>query len=172
MTTHLVRLQFAAGGPAVTGEWADGTTARRTWRDWVGRYGSDEKVVIRLAEGADGGERVLMAWERGQEVETDSDGPAATEKSGLPGCGDRPERGPGVALAGVVEGQAQRPFGVCAVHRRVRDDPARSAAGRGDLGVVGGGWRGHGCPGGSGGGRRGVVLRGDRRAVGLRPAGR
>ncbi|MFE1880455.1 hypothetical protein [Streptomyces diastatochromogenes] len=35
MTTHLVRLQFVAGGPAVTGEWSDGTTARRTWRDWV-----------------------------------------------------------------------------------------------------------------------------------------
>ncbi|MFE1314727.1 hypothetical protein [Streptomyces sp. NPDC058755] len=85
MTTHLVRLQFVAGGPTVTGEWADGATARRTWRDWVGLYGSDEKVVIRLAEDADDGERVLMAWERGHAVETGSDRPSATERSGLSG---------------------------------------------------------------------------------------
>ncbi|MFE2103009.1 MULTISPECIES: hypothetical protein [unclassified Streptomyces] len=85
MTTHLVHLQFVAGGPAVTGEWADGATARRTWRDWVGLYGSDEKVVIRLAEGADGGERLLMAWERGHAVAASSGGPAATEGSALSG---------------------------------------------------------------------------------------
>ncbi|WP_405849111.1 hypothetical protein [Streptomyces sp. NBC_01518] len=72
--THLVRLQFATGGPAVSGEWANGATARRTWRDWVGLYGSDEKVVIRLTEDADGNERVLMAWERGRIVGTGSDG--------------------------------------------------------------------------------------------------
>ncbi|MGW2706257.1 hypothetical protein [Streptomyces sp. NPDC001340] len=83
MTMHLVCLQFVAGGPMVTGEWADGATARRTWRDWVGLYGSDEKVVIRLAENADGGERVLMAWKRGHAVEASSDGPVATESSGL-----------------------------------------------------------------------------------------
>lgn len=85
MTTHLVHLQFVAGGPAVTGEWADGATARRTWRDWVGLYGSDEKVVIRLAEGAGGGERLLMVWERGHAVGADSDGPAGTEGSALSG---------------------------------------------------------------------------------------
>ncbi|WP_019062410.1 hypothetical protein [Streptomyces prunicolor] len=72
--THLVRLQFATGGPAVSGVWADGATARRTWWDWVGLYGSDEKVVIRLTEDADGNERVLMAWERGRVVGTGSDG--------------------------------------------------------------------------------------------------
>ncbi|POX50932.1 hypothetical protein [Streptomyces sp. Ru72] len=73
MTTHLVRLRFEADGQAVTGEWADGATARRTWRDWVGLYGSDEEVVIRLTEDSEG-ERVLMAWERGRVVETSSDG--------------------------------------------------------------------------------------------------
>ncbi|PAZ11319.1 hypothetical protein CLM62_36425 [Streptomyces sp. SA15] len=41
---------------------ADGVTARRTWRDWVGLYGSDEKVVIRLTDDADGSERLLVAW--------------------------------------------------------------------------------------------------------------
>lgn len=58
---YLVRLQFEAGGPAVTGKWADGATARRTWRDGVGLYGSDEKVAIHLAEESDGDERGLMA---------------------------------------------------------------------------------------------------------------
>ncbi|MFG2800589.1 hypothetical protein [Streptomyces pseudovenezuelae] len=71
---HLVRLHFQADGPAVTAEWADDATARRTWRDWVGLYGSDEKVVIRLAEEIGGSERVLMTWERGRVVETGSDG--------------------------------------------------------------------------------------------------
>ncbi|MGW4735155.1 hypothetical protein ACWEQC_39440 [Streptomyces shenzhenensis] len=65
---HRVRLQFGAGGPAVVGEWADGATARRVWRGWVGLYGSDRKVVIRLARDAGGSERVLMAWENGQAV--------------------------------------------------------------------------------------------------------
>ncbi|POX44931.1 hypothetical protein [Streptomyces sp. Ru72] len=74
MTTYLVRLQFEAGGPAITGEWVDGATARRTWRDWVGLYGSDEKVAIHLAEEADGSERVLMAWEQGRVAETASGG--------------------------------------------------------------------------------------------------
>lgn len=67
--TYLVRLQFVAGGPAVTGEWADDSTARRTWRDWIGLYGSDERVVIRLAEETGGSERVLLTWERGRAVE-------------------------------------------------------------------------------------------------------
>lgn len=67
-TVHLVRLQFVEGGPAVTGEWVDGSTARRTWRDWVGLYGSDERVVIRLAQRTGEGERVLMAWEAGRVV--------------------------------------------------------------------------------------------------------
>ncbi|MGW2747825.1 hypothetical protein [Streptomyces sp. NPDC001450] len=98
MTTHLVRLQFAAGGPTVTGDWADGATARRAWRDWVGLFGSDEKVVVRLAEDADGAERVLMAWERGNAVETGSDGPAATEGAGLPGC-RRPRKWPTAVLS-------------------------------------------------------------------------
>lgn len=74
VATHRVRLQFIAGGPSVTGEWAADTTARRTWRDRVGLYGSNEKVVIRLAEETGGSERVLLAWERGQVVEAGADG--------------------------------------------------------------------------------------------------
>lgn len=68
--TPLVRLQFVADGPAVTGEWTDGATASRTWRDWVGLYGSDKKVVIRLTDDTDKSERLLKAWERGRLVET------------------------------------------------------------------------------------------------------
>ncbi|MEU6371107.1 hypothetical protein ABZ876_36790 [Streptomyces sp. NPDC046931] len=44
MTTHLVRLQFEAGGPAVTGEGADGATARRTWCDRVGLWTSARRT--------------------------------------------------------------------------------------------------------------------------------
>ncbi|MEU1409799.1 hypothetical protein ABZ471_47770 [Streptomyces sp. NPDC005728] len=63
-----------AGGPMVIGEWADDTTARRSWRDWVGLYGSDEKVVIRLTQEAADSEHVLLAWEQGRAVEAGSDG--------------------------------------------------------------------------------------------------
>jgi hypothetical protein len=72
--TFWVTVRFWKDGPAVTGEWADDSTARRTWRAWVGIYGSDEKAVIRLAENAGGSERVLMVWERGSAVETGSEG--------------------------------------------------------------------------------------------------
>lgn len=43
-------LRFTANGPAVTEEWAAEATARRTWRDWIGLYGSDENVLVRLIE--------------------------------------------------------------------------------------------------------------------------
>ncbi|WP_405987863.1 hypothetical protein [Streptomyces sp. NBC_00986] len=72
--THTVRLQFATGRSAVFGEWADGETAGRTWRDRVELYGGDEKVVVRLTGDAGGSERVLMAGERGRVVGTGSDG--------------------------------------------------------------------------------------------------
>ncbi|MFF0228553.1 hypothetical protein [Streptomyces sp. NPDC004629] len=66
---HRVRLQFGAVGPAVIGEWADGATAHRAWHSWVGLYGSDQSVVIRLAREAGGSEDVLMAWENGHAAE-------------------------------------------------------------------------------------------------------
>ncbi|MGW1374456.1 hypothetical protein ACQUSR_01950 [Streptomyces sp. P1-3] len=69
MTKYLAVLQFTANGPKVTGEWTSDTTALRTWRDWVGLYGSDEQVVIRVIEETDGRERVLTAWEHGRVVE-------------------------------------------------------------------------------------------------------
>jgi hypothetical protein len=69
VTTYRTVLRFTANGPKVTGEWAAGTTARRTWRGWVGHYGSDENVVIRLVEETDSRERVLTAWEHGRVVE-------------------------------------------------------------------------------------------------------
>ncbi|MEU7206161.1 hypothetical protein [Streptomyces sp. NPDC045470] len=83
--TYRVSLQFRADGPAVTGEWADETTARRIWRDWVGLYGSDDSVVIRLVEESDGQEQELTAWKHGQVAGGEPNGSA----HGLPGhiCG-------------------------------------------------------------------------------------
>ncbi|MFJ9855768.1 hypothetical protein [Streptomyces sp. NPDC101150] len=56
MTTFRATLHFTEAGPA----------ARRTWRDWIGLYGSGEDVIIRLVE--DAGERVLAEWKNGRVV--------------------------------------------------------------------------------------------------------
>ncbi|WP_328380615.1 hypothetical protein OHB13_38035 (plasmid) [Streptomyces sp. NBC_00440] len=68
-TRHIVILQFEADGPAVEGDWSDGSTARRNYRDWVGLYGSDPHVAIQLIEEADGCRRVLKTWTARGEVE-------------------------------------------------------------------------------------------------------
>lgn len=70
---YLARLQFEEGGPAVTGEWVDDTTARRTYRGWVGLYGSNPSVVIRLIEDSDGGQRVLKMWTALGEIDEETD---------------------------------------------------------------------------------------------------
>ncbi|GAA3372049.1 hypothetical protein GCM10017744_101960 [Streptomyces antimycoticus] len=57
-------------GPAVTGEWADDSTALRTYRGWVGLYGSDEHVVIRLILKEGANQHVLRTWAEQREVET------------------------------------------------------------------------------------------------------
>ncbi|CAL9664246.1 hypothetical protein [Streptomyces sp. Tu 3180] len=46
-TRYLAVLQCEEGGPAVTGEWTDDAPALRTYRGWVGLYGSQDSVVIR-----------------------------------------------------------------------------------------------------------------------------
>ncbi|MEV6332621.1 hypothetical protein [Streptomyces sp. NPDC051909] len=69
-TRYLVVLQFEEGGPAVTGEWADDAPALRTYRGWVGLYGSQDSVVIRLIEVSDGREHVLKTWTARGEVDT------------------------------------------------------------------------------------------------------
>ncbi|KIZ15645.1 hypothetical protein SNA_25860 [Streptomyces natalensis ATCC 27448] len=61
-TKYFATLQFEANGPTVEGEWTDGTTAWRTYRDWVGLYGSNPSVVIRLIEETDGRRQVLKTW--------------------------------------------------------------------------------------------------------------
>ncbi|WP_328643902.1 hypothetical protein [Streptomyces canus] len=63
-TLFRTTLQFTAGGPSVTGEWAEDTTAHKTWRDWIGLYGSDENVTVRVVETADGRTRDVAVWER------------------------------------------------------------------------------------------------------------
>jgi hypothetical protein len=60
-TKYFATLQFEANGPTVEGELADGTTARRAYRDCIGLYGSNPGVVIRLIEETDGRRRVRMS---------------------------------------------------------------------------------------------------------------
>lgn len=78
MTTYRTVLPFSANGPAATGEQAEDATARRTWRDWVGMYGSDENTVICLIEERDGRELVLTAWEHRRVVEPPPAAPEST----------------------------------------------------------------------------------------------
>lgn len=58
----LVVLQFTEGGPPTTGEWAVEDTARRTYRRWLGLYGSQPTAVIQLIEETVEGRRVLRKW--------------------------------------------------------------------------------------------------------------
>lgn len=69
VTKHLARLQFEADGPAVEGEWTAPGTAQDRYTEWVGLYGTDPAVVIRLIEVSDGRERVRKTWTAQGEVE-------------------------------------------------------------------------------------------------------
>ncbi|MEU5610545.1 hypothetical protein AB0H03_17720 [Streptomyces sparsogenes] len=69
VTKHLARLQFAAAGPAVEGEWTIPGTAQDRYREWVGLYGSNPNVVIGLIEETDGRRRVRKTWTAQGEVE-------------------------------------------------------------------------------------------------------
>lgn len=62
MSPYRVFLEFRPGVPAVTGEWTDADVAHRTYRSWVGLYGSRPQVVIRLVEQAPDGPRVVKSW--------------------------------------------------------------------------------------------------------------
>lgn len=67
----LVVLQHAEGGPATMGEWAVEATARRTYRRWLGLYGSQPATVIQLIEEAAGARRVLRKWTNQGETVTE-----------------------------------------------------------------------------------------------------
>ncbi|WP_331758850.1 hypothetical protein OH782_42440 (plasmid) [Streptomyces sp. NBC_01544] len=73
MTTHLATLQFEADGPAVTGAWPDYASALRTYRGWVGLYGSNSSVVICIIEETDGDRHVVRTWTAHGEAETSPD---------------------------------------------------------------------------------------------------
>ncbi|MFD7407763.1 hypothetical protein ACFV7R_35045 [Streptomyces sp. NPDC059866] len=68
-TRHLARLQFRADGPAVEGAWTVPSTAQDRYTEWVGLYGTDPNVVIRLIEETDGAERVRKTWTAQGEVD-------------------------------------------------------------------------------------------------------
>ncbi|MEW2530665.1 hypothetical protein [Streptomyces sp. NPDC047071] len=59
-------MQFTAGGPAVTGQWSREQTARAAFTSWIGLYGSDPAVVIRVTAASGGRTRVLVSWEHGR----------------------------------------------------------------------------------------------------------
>uniref|UniRef100_A0AAU2UXH0 Uncharacterized protein n=1 Tax=Streptomyces sp. NBC_00003 TaxID=2903608 RepID=A0AAU2UXH0_9ACTN len=62
---YRVTLRFAPGGPAVTGDWSDLTTAERKWRADIGTHGSHPTAAITLAEQLpDGDWRPLAQWTR------------------------------------------------------------------------------------------------------------
>ncbi|MFG2894941.1 hypothetical protein [Streptomyces sp. NPDC048248] len=68
-TKYVARLQFTPDGAAVEGEWTVAATARSRYREWVGRYGSNPAVMIRLIEKTDGCERIRRTWTAQGEVE-------------------------------------------------------------------------------------------------------
>lgn len=66
----LVVLQHTEGGTATMGEWAVEDTARRTYRRWLGLYGSQPTAVIQLIEETAEGRQVLRIWtNQGETVE-------------------------------------------------------------------------------------------------------
>ncbi|MFE9252895.1 hypothetical protein [Streptomyces sp. NPDC007088] len=57
-----VTVQFAEGGPAVTGTWTSEATALRKFREFIGSHGSMEGVTITLWEGTVRGWTRLQPW--------------------------------------------------------------------------------------------------------------
>ncbi|MFF5939038.1 hypothetical protein [Streptomyces sp. NPDC012508] len=47
---------------AMSGEWADRSTAERKYRAWIGEYGGTGGVASLVEEAADGTRRVLDTW--------------------------------------------------------------------------------------------------------------
>ncbi|CAM5677394.1 hypothetical protein [Streptomyces mordarskii] len=68
-TKHLATLQFEVDGPAVEAEWTVAGTAQRRYAEWVGLYGTDPAVVIKLIEETDGHRRVRRTWTAQGETE-------------------------------------------------------------------------------------------------------
>ncbi|MFF3728524.1 hypothetical protein ACFYYM_39945 [Streptomyces erythrochromogenes] len=62
MTEYVVRLQFTADGPLVSGTWQVLPSADRTYRNWVALYGNHLTAVITLLEDQHGEERVMKRW--------------------------------------------------------------------------------------------------------------
>ncbi|MBB5109445.1 hypothetical protein [Streptomyces spectabilis] len=71
--TFTASLQFTAGGPAVTGQWSREQTARATFTSWIGLYGSNPDVVIRITATSCGRTRMLESWDHGRLLDTATD---------------------------------------------------------------------------------------------------
>ncbi|MFV5997926.1 hypothetical protein ACNPQM_37505 [Streptomyces sp. NPDC056231] len=62
MTTFRAVLQFRKDGPAVIGQWEDDSTARKTYRRWIGLYGTNPAATVRLIEEINGVQHPLRTW--------------------------------------------------------------------------------------------------------------
>lgn len=58
----ILRFGGGADAPAVTGEWADEATARTTFRQWTGLYGSGTATIGLEVEDGDGSTTVVDTW--------------------------------------------------------------------------------------------------------------
>lgn len=74
MTVYRVFLRFREGGPAVTGDWASEGPALRTYRDWIGLYGTSPATTIELTAETDGVQRALRRWTAAGEQSLRADG--------------------------------------------------------------------------------------------------
>jgi hypothetical protein len=72
VTLYRAILQFEKDGPAVTGQWEDDSTARSTYKAWVGTYTDNPAVVVQFtAEDDDGVQRIVRKWEVDRETVTE-----------------------------------------------------------------------------------------------------
>ena len=55
-------MQFTAGGPAVSGTWANPAIARQKYRSWVGSHGSRPGVTVTLWLQTPDGPVALRTW--------------------------------------------------------------------------------------------------------------
>jgi hypothetical protein len=62
MITYSVTLRFRPDGPAAYGEWDQEATADQRYRSYVGLYGSQPAVTVRLDQLAGGHVQVLRQW--------------------------------------------------------------------------------------------------------------
>ncbi|OEJ21085.1 hypothetical protein [Streptomyces subrutilus] len=64
MTKYSVVLRFTAAGPRVFGEWDVLEPAEKTYRNWIGLYGSHPTAAIQLVDDTTSPSTVIKEWTR------------------------------------------------------------------------------------------------------------